>query len=349
MSENKRFSFLFDDDNTTPSNKAAETIQDADSNTNTYNGNKWSLLSDSISEQEQPASVKNEPARNLGELIFKPGEAKYRSEQVNVIKVNGIIESHGESKLEYHVRKYIENGQYKVKVSLTDSIMTINPAYLQDSLNLVEKVDLIKSNVILVLDNKTGKITAIDNLPEIKAEWLVMKNRIESNTAYVKDPQTKQNIAEYLVNTEKQFTQESMLHDFKIRPFFDLFFDSYLVTENFSFAPYTKLYYSQLFDQLPVDFDVTQKVVTESREGINILKEATVNKHSPHIKDFERLYDERFKPRIGYKFSDYNFSHTTQASYNYADNLLEEATMKIIEEVQHNVDLFVDYKLRRIK
>ena len=348
MSENKRFSFLFDDDNTAPSNKAAE-AGDTKGSDGAYHGHKWSLLSDSSGGEEKTESAKSEPFKSLGEVIFKPGEAKYRSEQVNVIKVNGIIESHGESKLEYHVRKYVENGQYKVKVSLTDSIMTIHPAYLQDSLNLVEKVDLIKSNAILLLDNKTGKITAIENLADIKAEWLLMKRRIEGNTAYVKDPQTKRNIADYFINTEKQFTQESMLLDFKIRPFFDLFFDSYLVSEIFSFEPYSKLYYSQLFDQLPVDLDVTQKVVTEGREGINILKEANVNRLSPHIKDFERLYDERFKPRIGYKFSDYNFSHTTQASYNYTDNLLEEAAMRIIEEVQHNVDLFVDYKLRRIK
>lgn len=63
-------------------------------------------------------------------ILFKEGEAKYRSVQLAVIKMNGIIENHVETKLEYHVKKYINNNQLMVRVTLADQIVAIQPSYL---------------------------------------------------------------------------------------------------------------------------------------------------------------------------------------------------------------------------
>ncbi|GGH01295.1 hypothetical protein [Mucilaginibacter phyllosphaerae] len=281
--------------------------------------------------------------------VFKENEARYRSEQLVVIKIDGIIESHIETKLEYHVKKIISNGQLLVQVELKDQINTIQPQYLQESLKLMSMIDVIKSNALVLIDNHSGKIKSIVNIDEIKANWLAFKKDVYANTSFIKSPEMKANIDTFISNAEAQMTEESILQDFKVRPFFDLFFDRYLVSEQLSYNDYSKLYYSQLFDHLPVEFDVKQMITEESPVLLQVNKAASLNANNIHLADFERVYDLRYKPRIGYKFSNYSYNHNTWVSYRFDENLLDEATMTIVEEVKNNIELIVDYKVRRVE
>ncbi|NHA07683.1 hypothetical protein G7092_28040 [Mucilaginibacter sp. HC2] len=340
MNNDKRFSFLMDDD---------DLSQPLDqSSTATHSSNRWSLLGgDDMQSKNEPAIVEESFEKKEGAL-FKEGESIYRSEQLTVIKLDGIIENHAETKLEYHIKKYVTNNQYMVDVVLTDSVLTVQPSYLQDSSNVLSEIDRIKSNVSVVVDKTTGKIKSITNMDAIRQKWMAFKQKIQDNTSFLKTPEIRKNLELYLTETEKQINEESILLELKTRPFFELFFDTYLVSSNLSFNPYRKLYYSQLFDRLPVDFDVTQMVLNETPSHINISKQAKLNGNSPHIKDFERIYDHRYKPKIGYMFSEYNYEHNTDAVYNWDNNLLDGASMRITEEVKNNIELFVDYKIRRI-
>lgn len=282
-------------------------------------------------------------------ILFKEGEAKYRSVQLAVIKMNGIIENHVETKLEYHVKKYINNGQLMVRVTLADQIVAIQPSYLQENLDLMSKIDVIKSNALVVVSPETGRILRIDNMDEIKANWLAFKNEVMSSTSFVKSSEMRANIDTFLVNVEQQMTEENILLDFQVRPFFDLFFDNYLVNDQFIMKPFTKLYYSQLFDRLPVDFKVTEEIVDETPTSISILKDGRLVEGNPHLVDFEKIYDSRYKPSIGYKFSGYDYNHETRVIYDLNENMLSDANMVITEEVKNNIELFVDYKLQRIE
>ena len=280
--------------------------------------------------------------------LFTEGEARYRSEQLCVITIDGIIENHVDTKLEYHVKKYISNNELMVKITLVDQVVNIHPATLQDTLTLMSKIDVIKSDALLVVNPNNGKIDRIANVDEIRTNWFAFKNEVIKTTSYIKSPEMKSNIATYLEDTEKQFTEENLLLDFNVRPFFELFFDTYLVRDEFHFAPYSKLYYSQLFDRLPVDFNIDQTITEETPSTMTILKNGKVGNDNPHLKDFEKVYDLRYKPKIGYKFSEYEYNHETRVSYNLDDKMLNESTMVITEAVKNNIELFIDYKIRRI-
>jgi hypothetical protein len=281
--------------------------------------------------------------------VFRENEAKYRSEQIVLIKIDGVIDSHVNTKLEYHIKKFISDGKLMVKVSLTDQINTIQPSYLQESLTLMSMIDVIKSNALIVIDSQSGKIKSIANIDEIKANWQQFKADIYANTTFVKSPEMKANITKFVNNVESQMNEESIIQDFQVRPFFDLFFDKYLVSEQLTYNDYTRLYYSQLFDHLPVEFEVKQEIIEESPTLMQVSKNAALNNNNMHLQDFERIYDLKYKPKIGYKFSDYSYEHNTQVSYRLDENLLNDASMSIIEDVKNNIELVVDYNIRRIE
>jgi hypothetical protein len=297
--------------------------------------------------EEQVAPQPNEYSKSS--ILFKENEAKYRSEQLVVIKIDGIIENHAETKLEYKVKKMVVNGQLMAKVDLVDQVLNIQPSYLQESMTLMGKIDVIKSNALVVIEPANGKVKGIANIDEIKNNWLAFKNDIYAGTSFVQSPEIKANIETFVKNVDTQMNEESIMLDFQVRPFFDLFFDSYLVDKAYTFNNYTKLYYSQLFDHLPVEFDVTQTLIDEQPNLLTINKQARLNSNNMHLADFEKIYDLKYKPRIGYKFSNYDFEHQTQVSYNLNENLLSDASMGISETVKNNIELIVDYTVRRIE
>lgn len=305
-------------------------------------------------DEEQPVEIKNHQLvedkikQKIADTSFKAGKARYRSEQLVVIKVDGIIENHADTKLEYTVEKIVKENQLLAEVKLVDQIVKIQPEYLQDSFDLMSKIDLIKSNASISINPTTGKIDRIENIEQIREKWDSFKKDVLKNTSFVQSDEMKKSISAYLDNTDPQFTHGNLIQDFQIRPFFDLFFDRYLVSKNFTVKNHTKLYYSQLFDRQPIELDFENKVLSETPETITILKSGILNPKNLNINDFEKIYDLRYKPRIGYKFDGYDFTHQIQISYDQTDEVLLDAQMTINEVVKNNIEVFVDYKIRRI-
>ena len=62
----------------------------------------------------------------------------------------------------------------------------------------------------------------------------------------------------------------------------------------------------------------------------------------------EARYNERIKPTIGYKFSDYAFSYRVTANIDTQQNMINEASISILEEIKNNVQLLTNYTLKRV-
>lgn len=63
----------------------------------------------------------------------------------------------------------------------------------------------------------------------------------------------------------------------------------------------------------------------------------------------EKQYDNKFKPIVKYRFSEYNFSVRERCIINTDENWIESSDITIIEEVKNNVQVLIDYKLRKIE
>lgn len=304
---------------------------------------------DSDIEVPKSSSAQQNATKAFEANNFKEGKAKYRSEQVVIIKVDGVIENHADTKLEYDVVKKVDSSTLVTEVKLVDQIVRIQPAYLQEDFDLLSKVDFIKSNVSVSVNPLTGRIDKIKNIAEIKENWTNFKNEVIRNTSFVQSDEMKKSISTYLSNTEIQFEHDNLLQDFQIRPFFDLFFDKYLVSKSILVNNHTRLYYSQLFDRLPIELNIDTTILNESPENITILKSGNLNRKNLDLQAFEKIYDFRYKPRIGYKFDGYDFTHHTQVCYDLNDDMLLDAQMTINEVVRNNIEVYVEYKIRRVE
>lgn len=275
---------------------------------------------------------------------------KYRSEQLTITKINGIIENHAETKSEYYIKRYYKEKEYHTEVELTDRIITIYPERLQEAMNLVNEVDTLKNNVSVTVNKDIGKIDKITNIGEIQKQWLNLKKQIEARYSFLQSNETRKNLETFLSQSEMQMTEENILLYFTSQPFFDLYFDKYLVDYNgISLASDTKTYYSQLFDQLPITMNVTPEILFETPDTIICMRNIDKLDNPYNSARIEEIYNQRYKPQIGYKFSEYVYNHRTEYTINQKENLLEQATMNITEAVKNNIEVIVDYKLRRIE
>ena len=68
-----------------------------------------------------------------------------------------------------------------------------------------------------------------------------------------------------------------------------------------------------------------------------------------NIGEVKKQYDQKFQPIVGYKFSSYDFQYQVRQIINTAQSLIQEADVFIMEEVKNNVEVIIDYKLRRIE
>ncbi len=279
---------------------------------------------------------------------FKEDVLRYRSEQIVIIKIDGIIENHADTKLEYVVKKIVEQDNIFVKVELVDQVIKIQPTHLQESMDLMSKIDTIKSNALVKVNPNTGRIRSVENLDEITKNWLDFRKSVEMNTSFIQSSEMKKNIETYLDATALQFSEEQILEDFRVRPFFDLFFDKYLVSDDLDVKNRDKLYYSQLFDRLPLQLNVVESIISETQSLIGVKKDATLDRKNSDMSHFAKIYDFKYKPKIGYKFDNYNFEHHSQMNYDLRNNILQDAWMTISEDVTNNIEVFVDYKIRRV-
>ena len=128
----------------------------------------------------------------------------------------------------------------------------------------------------------------------------------------------------------------------------DIFFDRYLVADNY-LDSYSKTYYSQLFDSYAVNLNFNQDILNESPNQVELRKVSSFPKSSLNNSFLVAQYDNKFKPIVKYKFSEYNYSVRERCIINTDERWIEQSDITIIEEVKNNVQVLIEYKLRKIE
>ncbi len=315
---------------------------------------RWNLLSENYdtlsntnnnSEQAKVSPVVDKKAM----LFEKPERLKYRCEQLTITKVNGIIENHAETKSEFQIRKVFENNTPMIAVELTDSVTTVYPENLREGFKLVADIDELKNNVTLSVNQETGKPLNVVNITDIENAWITHRKKLEDQYAFVQSDETRKNIQTFLEMMQKGMTNEGLLQYYATQPFYDLFFGKYLLSDKIDLYSGNKIYYSQLFDLLPVEMKIDSKIKFETPDTITVAINSDRTADIKTTTQIELLYDQRFKSFIGYKFSDYIYHHNTEYTVDKTTNVLENAVINIHEAVKNNIEVIVEYKLRRIE
>lgn len=298
---------------------------------------------------EERRKIKLKQEENIPDFSEK---ACYRCEQFVVVKSGDIIASHADTKREFAVHRENKNGVVRISVEMTDNIIEMKPHSLTEAIKLMTDFDLVKcGNASVLVNSQTGKIDKILNHAEIISKWTDHKNELYNKYGFLRAEENRKKIEEFITLAEQIVVNEKMLiNDFNTKLFYDLFFDKYLVTKENLFEPYSREFYSNLFEGVKLGMDFTQEVLKESPDMFFVRKKSKLNPSSFSLSSIKDIYDRKFKPQIKYKFSeyDYSFNESTVMSTN-KNYWIEESQINIIERVKNNIEVFTDYKLKKIE
>ncbi|MBO9674063.1 MAG: hypothetical protein J7577_11505 [Sphingobacteriaceae bacterium] len=275
---------------------------------------------------------------------------RYRIEQTLIMKMNGMIVSHGLTKQEYLMQKNFEGEKLKsLGFELVENVLQFNPKQLETGIELICELDKIKSLVDIVPNVETGKMTAIANKNKAVQAWKAYKEVIAQKFSFVKSQQEKESIASLVELMENQLNNDMLLlGDYESRIFYDLIFDKYLLGKN-NFDPFEKNYLSNLFPQALVLLKVAPIVKQKNETSVNVKQVGVLDKESVDTGGFTNFYNDNYKPQVGYSFSTYNYSILSNYEYDIVDHVINEADVTITEEVKNNIEVIIDYRLKRIE
>ncbi|MDQ0970086.1 hypothetical protein QFZ20_005489 [Flavobacterium sp. W4I14] len=274
---------------------------------------------------------------------------RYRVEQLVITKFNGQIVNHGTTKQEYILQKnFVDNDLKSLQFELTENIIKFEPPQLQTAISLLCDFDIVKSNIELGFDAKTGCLNKIIDKTGVIKAWEEYKRATLKTYDFVKSADARQNIQSFIDKAEEQINNdELLLSDFQSKLFFDIIFDNYLVQEEGNLA-YDKEFISNLFDYRKNKLHVGQFVSVESPEVIKINRTGVLDKSSISMDFMVKQYDEKFKPYVGFKFSSYDYSFNQSYTVNKDENVISEADIVIVEEIKNNVQITINYELKLV-
>jgi hypothetical protein len=278
-------------------------------------------------------------------------EVRYRCEQTVVIRSNDIVVSHADTKREFVVKKGVSADRTLIQVKMVDNIVNIKPESLSEAVKLLVDFDNVKSADVLLSIDESGMFNRILNHNEIILNWNRFKDSLYDKYSFIRAEPNRQKLYDFTDKAESMIkSHELLLQDLKTKLFFDLFFDKYLVTKHDLFKPYSRVFYSQLFEGVKVIMNFSQEVLRESPDMLLVKKHGEIDKKKLDLDTIIELYDKKFKPQVKYKFSEYDYKIIENTVYSTGENYwIEQSNVSILERVKNNIDVLTDYKLKKIE
>lgn len=274
---------------------------------------------------------------------------KYRGEQTVLMKVNNIPVSNINTKTDYTIQGLIDDGQLVVSVQVDENIANAFPPASQGALGLMDDIETVYSNIKAVVNPMNGRIHNIRNHKKILSDWEDYKYTLLDKYAFLREENAKKALKVFINNIEDYLLVESkFVRQLYSKMFFFVFFDKYLVSQE-KYLPFEQNYYSYLFDNKQQTLNIKQQITGEEPEVVKVNRLGSLAFKSGEQSEIEKIYNEKYKPTIGYSFSEYNISYAMDYLLNTKINCLENASLAITEEINNNIELTITYKLRKIK
>ena len=175
---------------------------------------------------------------------------------------------------------------------------------LKESVDLLMEVDkALLSNVLLDIDEQTGKVNQILNHDEIIKQWDQCKDSLRKKYDFIRKEDTRDKLEYFLKVAEEQaHNLDSLSMMFNAKLFVNTFFDKYLVTDKNSSTPYKRVFNSQLFEDIAVELDFTQEILKESPNMVLIQRKSKMNKDTLPLSQIKETYEKSFNQRFNISF-----------------------------------------------
>lgn len=279
-------------------------------------------------------------------------QVRYRNEQIVAMKINGMPVSTNRLKTDYTVEK-VYNSRHdimQIAFNIDDNIVSVFPTQYQAGMDMVVDLEKIKCKAVINVDINTGHIGEIVNHKEVVEAWEDYKEHFRDKYKFLRSSATQNAVQQFLETQDKLILdQEMMKAEMNSKMFYMLVFDHYLVGKQEYNEPYAITFPSQLFKGISFPMTMTPKIHQESPNKVVYDRNGSVDEHATSSSDIVQFYDEQFKPTIQYKFTQYRASFNIRETVNEAERHIENAEVRLIEEVVNNIDLTILCKLRKIE
>lgn len=274
--------------------------------------------------------------------------ARYRVEQEVSIKLNRTPVNNTTVKTDYTVKRDVQNPLF-YSVRVDEHISKITPNAHQPVLDVVKQVDIIKSNVDVLINYHTGKPEIITNHQSIIFEWMAFKEEYLKKYDFIRAEATRQNALDFLSVFDGQInSHDQLVSGLNSQVFFDTFFDYFLVPHPQGFeSDLTIHYHSLLFQNVVTPLVVNQKIIRETPETV-LFRKTGIPKDDIDIDRIKKQYDEQYRPVIDYQFSEYQSGYDATIEFNTDKKYIEYADIKMSESVKNNIEMNINSRIWRI-
>lgn len=268
-------------------------------------------------------------------------KARYRTKQINIVKINDIINTHTTVRCEY----LFELNKNQAKVKLEDSIYNFYADGTKDLEQFIRTSDSIKKEMEYLL-NDGGEIIEIVNIEKLQQDWHRFKKQMPFNNL-VKN--SKPEVLKQLIDAgNSEFSSSDiLLKNCKNNLFNQIIFSQYLKKQPDNFVNEQFETMSHFFPQITFKVDCETKVRNISNRNTNFVK-----KGKPLFIDIDKmilLYEQYYKPQIQFKFTDHIYDYEIFYTISNEDGLIDEASVHLSERIKNNVESQVVYQLKRIE
>lgn len=276
--------------------------------------------------------------------MFDP-QVRYRSVQINIVKIEGAISAHATIKAEYLLTLSSQPGALCPTVELLDSVYNFHTKGSEQTAELVRATDTIKRRLLYKLDDRGNPVKLL-NHEEVLQNWRAFQAALPNSglCAHIDDATLRQFIA---VGDAEYTSEEVLLRNSRTALFNKIIFSQYLTRDADQFEIETFATQSHFFPQ--VQFDVRCKT---ERQGEDLETVHYSKSGKPLFVDKSQmieLYEKLYRAQIGFKFTDYLYDYESTFSVSKRESLIQKAEVVIRERIKNNMESEVVYKLRAVE
>lgn len=275
-------------------------------------------------------------------------EVKYRCEQENVTKMNGIPVSNSIQKFQYSVK--INQGNNIAQVKLEDHYYSMNPPVLNKIFDFITQTEFIKNDLLFKID-KNGKLDQILNLPEQEKKWIDLKESKEFETEFIRTLglTNPEGLKQLIEEGDNQFlSSRDSSEEHRRNLFIWILFDKHLYQSEEVNEPDIFLYQSHLVPPLSIPLKVKEEIITQDNENSTWRKTFTTDLNVELVDQIKSKYDEMHKPTLHYSFTNYNLDIYLTKEVSKESRFIEVAKLRITEEIENNVESYCEFTVRKL-
>ncbi|OFP29499.1 hypothetical protein HMPREF2992_02535 [Prevotella sp. HMSC069G02] len=275
-----------------------------------------------------------------GEIkVYK--QLKYRCEQSVTTYLNDVPASNVQTKADYTLQGIEDTTGHKAyRVKIDENIISMFPEQFSEAAKMMGDLEAVKSDVVRILNHE-----------EVLSRWEDYKQGMREKYEFLQDKQIRDNMEGFLNIVGKQIANESaLLAELQLKLPFLLLFDKHLVSSDISASTEQQEFSSPLFDHITFPLELRQEIVKETPTEILFTRHNVATEIPKDVlKRIEEIYNQKYKPTVGYSFSTYNVDYGIRFQTDREGVFLREAQGSITEEVVNNTRLAISFTLRKIQ